>query len=328
MGVVLPVIVETALQAFAQTDLRRPAERRADGPVVAVVVADVDGLALRREGHQLEAAGQVKAGQHGSEICQANHFAAAEVVHLAVAIVAKRRQQQGIDTVVDIVEVAQLLAVAEDLDGLAFDQLADPDAEESLPGVLDAHAGTVGVGQTQGAGTDAIHLAVEGVIRLAGNLVDAIDVDRMDRVLFIDRQILRPAVDLPGAGEDDADLRIVLAAGFEDGQLRGGVDVEVATRIVHRVEMTGLASEVEQVVLAADEVGHGMRIAHVGDVDAHLAVEVGDIEEVAAVLRNQAIDQGHFGAQRHQATREVGTDEAEATGDQHLQTTIFIMKNQ
>ena len=50
----------------------------------------------------------------------------------------------------------------------------------------------------------AVHLAVEEVVPLAGGLVDAVDVDRADRVLLVDGQVLRAAVDLPRAREDDA----------------------------------------------------------------------------------------------------------------------------
>ena len=47
-----------------------------------------------------------------------------------------------------------LTAVAKYLDGLALDEQTQPHAEKSLPGVARPHAGTVGVGQAEGAGAE------------------------------------------------------------------------------------------------------------------------------------------------------------------------------
>ena len=84
---------------------------------------------------------------------------------------------------------------------------------------------------------------------------------------------------------------IVLAAGFEDGELRAAVDLQVGVRVLHRVHVAGLAGQVEQVVLPLHEVAHAVLVAHVGDIDADAVLDAGDVEEVAAVFGDQAVDQ-------------------------------------
>ena len=49
-----------------------------------------------------------------------------------------------------------------------------------------------------------------------------------------------------------------------------------------------------------------------------------DVEQVAAVLGKQRIDQQHVGAQRDEMVRHVAADEAEATGHHHATATIEI----
>ena len=135
-----------------------------------------------------------------------------------------------------------------------------------------------------------VHPVVEQVVPLAGHLVDPVDVDRPDRMLLVDRQVVGPAVDLARAGVDDPDRRVVLAARLEDRQLRAAVDLEVGLRVGHRIEMARLPGQVEQEVLIAHESGHRMAVADIGDVDLHPVRDVPDVVTQAAVLGDQAVD--------------------------------------
>ena len=49
----------------------------------------------------------------------------------------------------------------------------------------------------------------------------------------------------------------------------------------------------------------------------HLVVDAGDVEQVAAVLGDQRIDQRDTRAERDQAAGQVAADEAQPAGDQH-----------
>lgn len=92
------------------------------------------------------------------------------------------------------------------------------------------HTRPDGVGEAQRAGADAVHVVVEDMVPFAGHLVDAVDVDGADGVVFIHGQIVGFAVNLPRSGEYDADARIGVPAGFEDGKLRLAVDVQIRIR--------------------------------------------------------------------------------------------------
>src|SRR4051794_22344731 len=100
---------------------------------------------------------------------------------------------------------------------------------------------------------------------------------------FVHRQPSGPAVDLPRAGEDDFDFWIAGAAGFEDRELRLAIDLEVRHRIRHRVEVAGLAGEIEKEILVLDEMAQAMSIADVGDVDLDAVANVFDVVTVSAV---------------------------------------------
>jgi hypothetical protein len=105
-----------------------------------------------------------------------------------------------------------LRAVAENLDLLVRDRQTDEPADETLPVVFDELTRSVDVGQTQCGGTDTERIIVDEVVVLAGRLIDAVDVDRLDQMRLGDREEGRFAVNLSGAGEDDLYRRVVLAA--------------------------------------------------------------------------------------------------------------------
>ena len=119
---------------------------------VGVEVADVDALALGREGHERAGApardlDQQLAPARASETGRSSP----EVEDLPVRGVARPRAQERVHHVVDVVEVALLRPVAEDLDLLAERGLAHEPADEALAVVADELARAVGVGEPQRA---------------------------------------------------------------------------------------------------------------------------------------------------------------------------------
>src|SRR6185503_2814172 len=133
----------------------------------------------------------------------------------------------------------------------------------------------------------------------------------MNRMLLIHRQIFRPAINLAGTRKDNLHTAIVLAAGFKNRQLRASVDVQVRLGIQHRIEMTGLASQIENIILVLDKILDGVRIAYVGDIDADPIPDVVDVKKISSILRNQAVNDRHVGAHVQQPTGEVGPDETQ-----------------
>ena len=251
-------------------------------------------------------------------------FVAADVEDLAVARVARARPQERVRGVVDVDEVAQLRAVAVDLDRLVLDREADEPADEALAVVLDQLARAVDVRQPQRAGAHAEHVVVDEVVVLAGRLVDAVDVGRPHELALADRQRVGPAVDLARAGEDDLHVRVVVAARLENRQLAAAVDLEIRVRIAHAVDVAHLAREVEDDVAIAHEIVHRRLLADVGDVDVHAIGDAVDVEEVAAVVGDQRVDEQDVRAEIDERAREVAADEAEAAGDHHLAAAIEL----
>src|SRR5262249_45824732 len=114
------------------------------------------------------------------------------------------------------------------------------------------------------------------------------------------------------------DARVPVPARLQDRELRAAVDVEVGERIPHAVEMAHLPGEVEEVVLALDQVVHGRAVADIGDVDGDAIPAVVDVEGVAAVVGVHGVNDGHVSTRAHQPAGEVAADEAEAPRDEDL----------
>ena len=86
----------------------------------------------------------------------------------------------------------------------------------------------------------------------------------------------------------------------------------------HRVQVAGLPGQVEQIVLALHQIVHAVLVAHIGDVDPHPVLDAGDVEQVAAVFRDQAVHQGDLRPQLDQPAGQVRADEAEAARNNYM----------
>ena len=289
-GQVLAVERDRAAQALrADRPAAASPTRLAELRRVGVEAADVDPLLFRRP-RRRKRTDPVPAISSSSvdQIAVADRLVAADVEHLAVARVGRARPQERIGRIVHVDEVAQLRAVAEDLDLASLDRQADEPADEALAVVLDQLTRAVDVGQPQRAGAHAEDVVVEQVVVLAGRLVDAVDVGRAHQMVLVDRQAVRRAVDLPRAGEDDPHRRVVPPAGLEHRQLRAAVDLEIRVRVAHAVDVADLPGEVEDHLAVLHQRVHRRLVAHVGDVDADAVLDAVDVEPVAAVVRDSA----------------------------------------
>ena len=132
---------------------------------------------------------------------------------------------------------------------------------------------------------------------------------------LVNRQVLRPAVDLAGAGMNDGHLRSDGATQFKELQLRGAVDREIMVGRIHRVEVAGLRREIEQEVLPGQKMPHRFAIADIGDVDPHPVANVGNVRGIPAGLRHHAVNEQHLGAEPGESPGQGRADQAKAAGD-------------
>ncbi|OQA20566.1 MAG: hypothetical protein BWY63_01498 [Chloroflexi bacterium ADurb.Bin360] len=193
--------------------------------------------------------------------------------------------------------------------------LVNPPTQEGLPRILHAHVWSVGICHAQAYGAQAVDAVIDHVIPFAGNLIHPVDICRRERMFLIHRQVLGLAVNLPGAGEDNLHPGVELPAGFQDRDLAAAVDFQIRERIDHAIQMTHLSGEIEQIILILDQVIHAMGVTHIGDVHPHAVLNFCDVEEIAAVIRDQGIHQQHIRTQIHQSVRQMTADEAQSTGD-------------
>ena len=103
----------------------------------------------------------------------------------------------------------------------------------------------------------------------------------------------------------------MVAARFEDGELASAVDLQVAVGIEHRVEVARLAGEVEEIVLLSNEVAQAVLVADVRDVDVDRVLDSRDVEQIAAVLVDERVDERDLAPQLDELAGEVRADEAE-----------------
>src|SRR5436190_4391569 len=119
------------LQPFFEADGLPPAGEVHELRRVGVEAADIDRLLVRRPLDVLDPAGAGDADEQCREIAMADRPIAADVEDLAVAGVARAGAQKRVRGIVDVDEVADLRALAVDLDGAIFNREADEPGEES-----------------------------------------------------------------------------------------------------------------------------------------------------------------------------------------------------
>jgi len=139
----------------------------------------------------------------------------------------------------------------------------------------------------------------------------------VEKVALVDRQEIRSAIDLSGAGVNDPDGRVVFPTRFKNKQLGSAVDIEIHKGISHGVEMACLSGEVKQIVLTLGQVRHAEFIPNVRNIDPNTAFIPPQIEEISTVVRDQAVYDGHAGPSIGQSPGQVASDEAQPPGDQN-----------
>src|SRR5688572_7396877 len=169
-------------QAVAEADGRRPARGPLESGRVRIEGSDVDAPLLIGPLNMFERPAARDVDQQGGEVAMSDGLTPADVEDLAVARVAGARAQKRIRRVIHVHEIADLRAVAENLNLAPFDGLADEPADEPLAAVPDELARPVDVGQPQRARADAVHTVVDEMVILAGRLVDPVDVRRPHEV--------------------------------------------------------------------------------------------------------------------------------------------------
>jgi hypothetical protein len=122
------------------------------------------------------------------------------------------------------------------------------------------------------------------VIVFSRELIDSIDVERCDTMLLVNRQVKGFTIDLAGAGEDDLYVWVVVATGFEECKLSSAIQFQVALRIKNRFQVTDVASEIEDVIHAANEVVNHIVVVEVGTVNVDAVFEIVNIKKITALL--------------------------------------------
>ena len=190
------------------------------------------------------------------DVGQSQRFMVAEVEHLAGGLGTRRGGDHRVDDVVDVQAVAALRAVAVQRDVVTEQSPPDEHGEEALVGAAEVQPRAVDVGQPQCRRLHAVHACIQQVELLARQLVDAIDVDRRCRMAFVDGQVLRPPIDLPGRRLDHGRIGCDGAHHLEERDVAAQVEIEVAQRILDRREMAHLTGDVEDHVGAVERFGH------------------------------------------------------------------------
>lgn len=123
------------LDSGGKIDLGLPAELTADLGAIGVVAADIDGLAALGKWHALDRRGAGGAGDRLRDFEQRKRRRAPHVEDVGPVQGRRTRQQEGVDRVLDVEHVAQLAAVAEDLQLFAVQGQAKEVADEALTGL-------------------------------------------------------------------------------------------------------------------------------------------------------------------------------------------------
>ena len=76
-----------------------------------------------------------------------------------------------------------------------------------------------------------VNAVVKQVVPFARQFINAVHIDRIEWMPFIDRQILGAPINLAGAGKNNFNAGIVEPARFQDVELCRGIDIQIGQRI-------------------------------------------------------------------------------------------------
>jgi len=113
-------------------------------------------------------------------------------------------------------------------------------------------------------------------------------------VVFLDGKHLRGAVDLPGRGVDNANIRIVYAASLDQIHGRHTVHAQVCQRLTHAVAMADLSRQMEYGVLSFNDLSQCVKVTHVILEESYLLPNGFDVFPVPTKLWNHGIQKGDF----------------------------------
>ena len=169
-------------------------------------------------------------------------------------------------------------------------------------------AGDVEIAQ-RGVG-EAIRLRIGGDGALGGELRGAVGIDRLERRVLGDRNLLGSAVDRGSRREDDG-RHAGVAHGVQDIERAAGVDPPVGRGIAHRLRRDGQSREMEDrigVVLTSAEV----TCRAIADVDPYQRYAA---RQRLPVALGQVVDGDNIVAARDQARDGGAADVSGASGD-------------
>ena len=109
-------------------------------------------------------------------------------------------------------------------------------------------------------------------------------------MIFINRQVLGASIDLTRASENNSGCWIHVSALFEQAELGGSVDGQIGLGIPHGIHVACLSGQVENHLLVLQQHFHREAVADVGEIHVHGLFKAVDIEQIATVVGNEAID--------------------------------------
>ena len=240
------------------------------------------------------------------ELVERMSRAAGDVEDLAAGGRLLHRQHVGRHDVVDVREVARLLAGPVDGRRPALAHREDESRDDCAvlrPRVLVA---AEDVEVAQGHGLEPVHRREHAAVLLGGELRDCVRRQRLRSDAFGPGQARGIAVDRRRGGEDEpADA---LVTGVEQHVQRpSDVDLARRDRVLYRARHRRQRPLVEDHVAAADGVVDALVAAQVALDELYVAVDLG---EIAAMTGREVVEDLHGVPARKQLRHEVGADEA------------------
>lgn len=221
-----------------------------------------------------------------------------------------------IHDVVHMQAIATLTSVAEHPDRAALQRNSDEHREEAELVAGEPLAWAVDVGEAEGGDRHVVRVGVHHVQLLAGELRDPVHVNGVRRMGLVDRRAEGSTVDLSCRGVDHPRVRGGPPEHLEEAAVVDGVQMQVALRVGHRRRVTDLTREVEDDIGTDEHVGD----CWIADVDQFAGDSLAtrqpvQVSRVAAVARNERVDDLNRRAVGDQTMCQVRADEAESARD-------------
>src|SRR5215210_2799404 len=140
--------------------------------------------------------------------------------------------------------------------------------------------------------------------------MDSIEVNRLDRMVFVHGQVLWFAIELSSASINDPGAGVEFATEQQEPKLGARIDLEVTLGVRHAHRVADLSSDIEDDIRRLHMDAQLLCMSNVAIENPNRISDACQVEYVRSASRNFGIDDGDFSSFVHKADDKIAANES------------------